>query len=314
MTELLPHVTYSPEGVLTLRRPEPETLGEVSHIWHRSQADLDDFEEYRDRSVDYLSQLSGATVVTSDNKTVLELEVPRVVNLVSRCRDDKAFSPLLRPLASFSSIRRTDAPVGVDQVLPFYNIGRAFSVVTNHFQRWLNQLTLAEGEGEVVAKDCLRAMALPFGETDTTKVENDFYANHTDNASWARAGAFEIFLRRESFGVERINRRKGRPAQERQGNVDWNWLDLGVGSNTGVGVEGSVRAHVRKDAANMNLYRMYSHGLSEHNERLALSLLLGLGSLAHHAAIYEGSQDVFADARWERPHRAIFPDQHSYAL
>lgn len=308
MAELQPHITYSPEGILTVERPQPEALEDVYGVLWR-QADLNRLEAQRDRSIATLDELTGVTIIEEERGAGHSI---RIDADVMRPSADIAQKLLIEHLDNFSIARRTSTSAETDQVLPFHDIARTRVVVTEHFQRWLNtQLEL----GDEVAKHCLGAMALPFGSEDL--VENSFYAHHSDTVSVASAGPFRVYVRREPFGIEKIQPRRWGADVERQGTVDWNWLQLSIEIPVypSVGANGDVRQSVRQDPHNKNLYVMHGHEIMGGTR--ALSMLLGLGSLAHHATSYKGSEDVFADASWGKPRRAFMPDMSdspSYAL
>lgn len=197
----------------------------------------------------------------------------------------------------------------IDNLLPFYpedSIDRvvSFGGITNrgsiaainhHFQRWLNLPGLTEES----ARHSTMAMALPFGADYAKGIKKDFRYSAGDTFENASAKSSRIDVRNGTFGLLKLEEAP-EANLEIDGEVDWRWLDMGtVGDCACWGVPGEERFELYVNEDSKRLYDMTPHNVDY--ARQSLSLLLGVGALAHFASQYDGQENIYANAEWKEP-------------
>lgn len=187
--------------------------------------------------------------------------------------------------------------------LPEDNIDRVVSLKAHHstsggaevnhqFQRWMN----AHGLNEENGKETIMAMELPLEEGYRQLIERDFQFVEDQNTKSACAEGSLVAIRHEWFGVTQTQETEGEPSITR-GKVVWGWPELRTLGGACIGANGRDREGVRMSPHSKRLYELTSNNVDM--ARQSLSMLLGLGTMARHAAAYEGSEDILEQVEWQ---------------
>lgn len=277
MSIIQPALTYSPEGVLTISRGEP-----VVNLYPPDPK----LEQARDRVIEHLTDhFSGVSVDEAENLERVHIPVAENLGDNAAIAESRIGSLLL----SASTLLPHDHPTPIDEVIrPSLVDERLLRVILfPQFQRFLNH-----GLSEDVTRDCLLAMATPFGEGKQEKVRKDFdYHKADDNTVIAIGSNLEVITTPELMEIERPLRDGGTTMIQARGR--WQLARLSGFGDAGMGVHAVERKLTKFNPDRKGLYTMISHNVDMGPE--AFSLLLGLGSLAHHATQHTGEEDIFAD-------------------
>lgn len=277
MPEISPRITYSPQGVLTIRK----TLdGDFTPAEFARQADI-------------LSQKPGYSVTDEGFDTVVSVDVDRVVPPTKGIDFLNTTSAhLINNVGHMAHFAPDDDRDGVFSADYWISNG-ASGVVHPHLQRWLNAGRLDEGS----ARRCIDAMAQPLGTEVRQAVQDDFFFHGDERGVVANAHGLGVITRTEGFTVT-VDDTAGEPGAYRQGEVRWNTVELStVGSCACWGVTGEQRQRVVLEPGSNRLYDMWPHNVDYAPQ--SLSLVLGAASLAYDAAQYPGREDVLADVQWQ---------------
>ncbi len=295
MSEVMPAFTYSPDGNLIVARAGIEVqqfpLGGCGAA-HRADRPL---EEARDRAVEWLAELSGVTL--EETKDAYQLTIP-VAEALEEDIADQTAGRIDTFLKAIYTLQPTKREIKVDNVIttPVLSSRLIKARVSHHLQRWLNQ----EGLTEEAARNCLLAMVVPFSARVTEEaIKRDFdYRKHSGGA-FGMAEGLKVTASQEDFVIERYKRRL-KSDRKSIGEATWKAVTLetyGVGG-CGIAADEKARQTVKFYPDSKQLYQM--RGFNVDHGHKALSILLGLGSLAHCASGYAGAEDVFSDVNWGR--------------
>lgn len=241
-------------------------------------------EDKRDRALELVSGLPGAIVG--------EGEAPKIVLPVYEALEEQIAEASGKGLEDFlNAVTLLTLVKGgkdsVDRVIGFSEVARnrLTAVVYHHFQGWFNSNALTEE----VAKDCVIALAIPYDQNKQAEEDFSFW-QHDDFAS-GRARGLQINQRRWAFNIEKYYTRLG-STRKSAGYADWKSLEIESYGDATL----SSDSEVLYDKENKKLYRMYSYRIER--PRQCLSLLLSLGSLAHHASQDLTEYEVFNGVTW----------------
>lgn len=298
MSEISPQFTFSPEGVFSFERGQPEF--NVDQHDAEAEPELDKgLEDDRDRMQDWVEELPGVTINEEGPAPTINVPVREALHeaiTTLRASEIEDF------VVSTSVLVSQQRPTGPEQVLSIrsMNEGRVSIGVHSQFQRWLNSKEVTERE----ALRCVKAMALPFDKT--TEAEKAFGYITVDNVVIGDGGGFAIRSLPESFGFMKYFEEQEN-AYQVAGDDVWDWIGLEVPGAPicGIGVDRKARTGIVQSADSSRLYNMNSYHV--YHPRQALSLLLGMGSLAYNAERYLGREDVFEDVEWDEPQRWPYP-------
>ncbi len=293
MSEVIPAFSYSHEGNLVVARAGVEVQqAALGGCGAGARADRP-LEEARDRAVEWLAELSGVSL--EETKDAYQLTIPIAEALEEDIADPRG-GRIDTFLKAIHTLQPTKQQVRVDNVIttPVLSSRLVKARVNHRLQLWLNQ----EGLTEEAARDCLLAMAMPFSARVTEEaIKRDFdYRKHSRGA-FAMAKDLKITASEEDFGFERF-RRRFKNVRKSTGEATWQAVSLdtyGVGG-CGIAVDENARQTVQFDPDSKQLYQM--RGFNVDHGHKALSILLGLGSLARRASCYVGTEDVFSDVNW----------------
>jgi hypothetical protein len=276
-TILSPQFLFSPEGELVL---STGSLGEYPTSEQVSS--------FRVAVLETLGDMPGVTAVESDD------ELTATVN-VEECLGDSFNNTGDPKISEFLGMVRVLLPGwiedDIDRVLSVNHLNdRGLTiVVSEHFQRWLNQ----KGFSEEVAHDTVRSMALPFGKDNLDRAKKDFKYHELDGVGeMVIAGSFRTTIRVNEFGLAKEGSDKYEEVK-----VTWRDTDMStIGDCACLGADAREREHVYIHDGVKQLYEMGPHNIDF--ARQSLSLFLGLGAMAYHAARYDGTEDIFDGVVW----------------
>jgi hypothetical protein len=203
MTEISPRITYSPDGILELRRKFDEI--DMSQTLFRTQEILD--------------CMPGYEVSESEPDTVLKIDIARVLNIGDeRDLESPSAINLLKNIRSFTCFDHFDDRDGVIS-FDYWHMTGAGGIIYPQFQRWLN----AKGLNEEAAFRCIQAMAYPLGRAALKEAANDFsFVSSGRNSGVLPNGiALSVVSKVDRFNITMLDERRSR-----HGDVDWNWVDL----------------------------------------------------------------------------------------
>lgn len=293
MSEVSPAFTYSPDGLLIVTRGEIE-VQQVSIGGCGVGVRADRIREtLRDAAMKTMAELPGVSV--KDNEVAVP--VAEALGQAIAERDEDKLDLFLRNVA----LLQPRMGQGIDRIVttPQLSSCGVRAEISQHFQLWLNR----SGLTEEAARGCLLAMALPFPSNITeAKVKEKFqYHSHSDGAFGA-IEALKVRAGSANFGFEKFKER-WRKTRKATGQGTWNELGLDVYGNGGCGIalNGNTRQKVRVDPETKMLYSMWAHNVD--HSRQALSILLGLGSLAYHSANYGSHDNVLDGIKWHSSRR-----------
>ena len=274
MSEILPQVVYSPNGVLSVRTEIRDA--------------------YSEETLEHLLERPGTYL---DNTGTLQVEVKQAVGSDFGHTRNGAIRDFLDEVGKLLPVYPEDA---VDRVVhPLWLSARGVeAAVYTHFQRWLNSQSHLN---ERVAKETLLAMATPFGKEREQDVNRKFDLYQQS----ASTDLFEVTIYDSHFGVN-TREETDNSYIEKYGRIVWKRLNLSTIGNCaclGVGGEERDRVNVSQNRLKPWLYEMIPHNIDSSHQ--SLSLLLGIGSLAYHASLYSGQEDILEQVDWAEPR--IYP-------
>jgi hypothetical protein len=280
MSERSPQLSYSPDGMLHI---QASTVSNPPPVQKQ------------------LEKLDAMTGISVDSANGIEVDVRAAFG--SEFKLTKPVQNISRFLNTLGRILPSDPDSSGDYVLhtPYLGVGGFNATVYPHFERWLQS---PDPLTETVAKETLAAMALPFGLIYESSVQRQFKLRATRQAE---ASQFSVTIFTDRFSLYSI---QSTPAEfvETVGSVDWNWVQLStLGNCACIGVQSEDRHLINVSETSQTrkrwLYEMKPHNVD--SPKRTLSQLLGVGTLAYHATLYDGSEDILAEAQWQEPQ--IYP-------
>jgi|GEM_PF-1286093 len=293
MSELIrPQFTFNPEGVLKI------TTGLNEGFEHSTYTPelIEKAVEKRREHLAHLDEENGISVEEDGGFASVSVDV--------RDRFSKSFN-----FFESDDSNITDFLTGINNIVPLYpldSIDRvlglryvsergAEGVVNQHFQRWLNTQEVTED----IARQCVNAMALPYGEPEEKKAKKEFRFRSGEGFAQINTLTYKLNVQTEEFGICK-SEETDEEHTETEGKVAWSWFGITtLGSCACWGVPGDDRGHIHVQPETKALYEMEPHNVD--SARQSLSLILGVGALAHHAALYEGTEDIFTKTEWGQP-------------
>jgi len=298
MSEVSPQFTFSPEGVFSFERGQPEIIIDRSDPDALPEMDID-LETQRDRSQDWLEELPGVEFENNGPTQTISIPVAEALGPEIAANDSAKIEELV---ISTSVLLPQSLQTGPEQVLSGQGISfnRVDLAAHIQFQRWLNYKPLSDRE----TLRCVKAMAVPYGRE--AEAEADFDHRESDTLVLGEGAGFKVQSQFENFGFLRYFENKGNTYQV-AGDDQWDWIGLKLPGNgvVGIGVDGLNKTGIQRSQDSSRLYTMKSYNVQQ--ARQALSLMLGMGSLAYNAERYPGREDVFEDVEWKEPQRWPFP-------
>lgn len=280
MTELSPRVTYSPDGILELRR----TFTEDASV------------EYRERVIGRVASRPGYLLQQEGEDLHLSVELAAVIDVHGdidpRTKDKADVIALIENLAGFGDVEYEDHRDGVAS-LDMWTEHGATGVIRPQFQRWL----MAGGLDEDTSRAAIRAMALPFGDEMSRTLLHGFrFVNDGDSIGAMTSNWLQVAQYRDSFTISR-SIEKDTTVEYSNGTVLWPYIDFTTMGNCACwGNSGTEReAHISSERGT-RLYTLSPHNIDRAVE--SLSVVLGLGALAYKAKQYDGTEDIFEGVRW----------------
>lgn len=287
MSELRPQFTFSPEGELHIRTGLEEDRLFISE-------EANDYDDDRlEQREDILETMAGASGVEAEqNRDIVDIrvDVERRFGTSFLTHEQPKTAVFLKQLDDLLPFNPDD---DIDRVLSMSAVSNrgVKAQVNQHFQRWLN----SGGLNEAVAFDTTQALALPFGAFVCAKAKAGFSYHDVGHIHGAHANEIGIMVReQQQFGIESI----GPPEQAyRFGSALWSDLEL-ITLNDYPRIASSVmeRDNVVIDGRSQRLYQLETYGVESAQQ--SMSILLGLGALAYHAARYEGQEDLLSSVSW----------------
>ena len=282
MSESRPCITYSSEGILSLNKVLEGRDEEFVKLFGQ-------------RTEDTLGDLPGYSVSEGEDGFSLTIDVPQVIAPI----DDESFinpkiDVLLRNIQPFVGYAGLEDSTDYLFSLDYWYEHGAGGVIFPGMQRWLN----AGGLTEEVAKECIEAMALPYGSEKQDAANEEFeYRTDGESAVGGIGGfTFGVISKREDFGIEFVDT-SGEERKYRAGKAPWNWINLStIGSCACWGPSGQERERVYVGRETSRLYEMHPHNVDMPIQ--SLSLVLGAGVLAREASEYKGQEDILENATW----------------
>lgn len=242
----------------------------------------DDSRPFVERKLEDLDQLRFYDASTSGDIATVNVSVPDVIRppKVLDLREDGGASEVVRNLSPFGSLDycdSRDAVMGVE----FWDNGGMNAVIYQRMQQWLNH----DGLNEAVTKEARLAMALPFGAQAVQSV-----LGLGRRGKRFVAEDIRIWGKPESFHTDMLN-----PELHRYESKEYVWTDVNVSTLGNCACMGLNVSSVRTFHVHGESKRLYQ--LTPHNVDIgsqSLSLALGLGVLARHAAEYQPERPLFA--------------------
>lgn len=229
------------------------------------------FTDNKDHVLEALEALPGV-VLTYGGRVNVVVEVDK---LLGKSADDELnLETALRLIGLMLPVHPRD---GIDRVagLEWLSARGANGSVYPRLQRWLNDGPIEED----IAREVLTAMARPFGKSQVRRTNNSFqYGSGT-----ATDGLFTVGAR-----VRRFDHRLNGVSE----SVQWRTLNF---ATLGLCACWGVEEWVVRKALLPKLYEFKPHNID--SPKSALSLVLGLGVLAKHAAESSPHGKAFADAK-----------------
>ena len=287
MSDVVPQFTYSPEG-----------LFEVSILPHEQ----DGPDTIQSRSLGAMEASPGAEISTAGSGLVrVTVDVEAALG---RSFNKQGEPDLVRFLAAFKGLTHCYPDDGVDRIVGLEvmtDMGAKVSVYV-HLQRYLN----AQGMDEETGRDIIMAMAQPSGHDYVRKSVRDFAYTRIHNGDSVASGYDDfVSARTDNFDLHDAEE-KETEFLEKAGRVKWRKPDFTAhGDCSCLGVNSNNRRHSLLSSA-PRLYELSPHNVD--TARQSLALVLGLGALSYHAAMYEGQEDVFTHAEWGEPESYPKPD------
>ena len=297
MSELIrPQLTFNSEGVLKIITGLNEGF---EHSTYTPELIGKAVEERREHLA-HLDEENGISVEEEGMIASVSVEVRRRFGKSFNFfeTDDSEITDFLTEINNIVPAYPLDS---VDRVLGLRYISELGSegIVNQHFQRWLNTQSVTEE----VAMQCVGAMSMPFGRSEEKKAKKELNFRSGDGFAQVNGFTYKLNIANSEFGIcKSEDTEEGHT--ETEGKVAWSWLHITtLGSCACWGVPGDDREHVHIRPETKALYEMEPHNVD--SARQSLSLILGVGALAHHAALYKGTEDIFAKTEWDQPR--IYP-------
>lgn len=297
MAEVIrPQLSFNPEGVLKI------TTG-LSEGFEHSSYTQDLIEKATEKRLEHLAHLDAENGISVEEKSGTAS-----VSVDVRRRFGKSFN-----FFDSDDSEITDFLTGINNIVPVYpidSIDRVLSlryvsergsegIVNQHFQRWLNTQRVTEE----IAMQCVNAMSMPYGKSEEKKAKKEFNFRSGEGFAHINTFTYKLNVATSEFGICRSEDTK-EGHTETDGKAEWSsFLITTLGSCACWGVPGDDREHIHVRPDTKVLYEMEPHNVD--SARQSLSLILGVGALAHHAALYEGTEDIFAGTEWGQPR--IYP-------
>lgn len=298
MSEISPQFTFSPDGVFSFERGQPEIIVDTSDPDALPEMDSD-LETQRDRLHDWLEELPDIKIDDNGPTQTYNIPVAETFGPEIAANDSAKIEELV---IAASVLLPQQPPTGPEQVLSAQGISfnRVDLAAHIQFQRWLNYKPLSDRE----MLRCIKAMAIAYGRE--AEAEADFDHRENDELVLAEGAGFKVRSQLENFGFLRYFENNGSTYQV-AGEDQWDSLDLKLPGNgvVGIGVDGLNKTGILRSQNSTRLYTMKSYNVQQARE--ALSLLLGMGSLAYNAERYLGREDVFEDVEWDVPQHWPYP-------
>lgn len=272
--EIIPQFTYSPEGELRIRTD----LAADEHI-AKLQAD----------HLENLELRKGVQISEGRGDVDISIELAQTLGASFDAGDGEP------ELASFvtgimGAINPT-ADSGTDRVAALRRIAPPDmrAVIYPHFQRWLQ----AKGFDETAALRGIAAMATPYGRAETYRARRDFA--FLDGMGTAET--LSVAARSGPVNVQKFEASKDNVIVKIAAPA-WTRVELATVGGAVLGSAVDANAGITLHPNKGWLYELRSANIT--NARQSLSLLLGLGALAHRADQYGGREDIFASIEWTR--------------
>lgn len=236
-----------------------------------------------ERRLEELDRLRFYDASVSGDIATVDVSVPDVIYppKVLDLREDGGASGVVRNLSPFGSLDYRDSRDAVIGVELWDNSGMN-AIVYQQMQQWLNH----GGLNETVVKEARLAMALPFGAQAVQSV-----LGLGRNRKKFIADDIRVWGKPESFYSDIFN-----PELNKYEPKEYEWTDLNVSTLGNCACMGLNISSVRTFHIHGESKRLYQ--LTPHNVDIgpqSLSLALGLGVLARHAAEYQPEQPLFAE-------------------
>lgn len=277
--ELAPRFTYSPDGILELRR-QFDGLDYTGRLFDiRELLDCTPGYSVHEEAVDSVVQVEVDRVLKTDDHISLDSENAMV---------------LLNNLSLFLYFDYEEKRDGI-VCLDFWSKHGAEAIIFPHFQRWLN----ARGLDENASRNCIKAMAYPLGKRAQKEAlkEFRFFTDNSHSGTGLNGLSLGVISVKEKFEVSRFEENDGSFRSE-NGSVFWNNVTLNtLGSCACWGVSGEERSHLLITSDTTRLYEMSPHNVDYAGQ--SVSLALGIGSLAYDATRYTGEEDIFEGVDWK---------------
>lgn len=279
--EKAPRITYSPDGILELHKTIEQDSIIESPVFQRK--------------IENIANNSKYELSLEDKELTIKLDPSEfLVNKEQHFQNPEA-DKLIDDLTSFTYFDYQDKREGVFS-LGFWSKLGAEGKIHTQFQRWVN----SKGFSEEVARDCIKAMALPFNKEVQKQAKKEFEFYTVDNNQIAISGIFRIVSRNEEFNFMKIDHADS--IGYKRGKVLWNWIDIStLGGCACWGPSGEERMDVQISDEINHLYSMLPHNVDTATQ--SVSLVLGMARLAYEASIYDGEEDIlehaeFFPSRW----------------
>lgn len=291
-----PQFTFNPEGVLKITTGLDEGYEHSSY----TQELIGKATEERREHLTHLSEENGISVEEESGIASVSVDVRRRFGKSFNFfeSDDSEITDFLTGINNIVPAYPLDP---VDRVLGLRYVSELGSegIVNQHFQRWLNTQSVTEE----VAMQCIGAMSMPYGKSEEKKAKKEFNFRSGDGFAQVNGFTYKLDVATSEFGICQLEDTEEGHA-ETEGKVAWSSLHITtLGSCACWGVPGEDREHVHIRSNTKALYEMEPHNVD--SARQSLSLILGVGALAHHAALYEGTEDLFAKTEWD--HSRTYP-------
>jgi hypothetical protein len=291
-------ITFSPEGILEV------TTGLDEDVRYYREPEVNEaILKNRHEQIEILSEQPGIETELEGDVAKIRVEIEK---RFKQCFDPYGDDEISVFLGQVRQIVPTYPRDLIDRVfgLEFISGRGSTGNIYEHFQRWIDKMTITEDIG----RQCVRAMAIPFGSEHKTRAMKKFsYRSGSDFTQISADYHFNLNVHRDKFGIIKSEQTDD-SVIETHGKVDWGWVNLStLGECACWGVPGDERERVRLRPGTKILYNMEPHNVDY--ARQALSQILGMGTLAFHAAMYKGDEDILANAEWEEPN--VYPRRTS---
>ncbi len=304
MSETYPQITFSPEGILeisdTYSANAPEGLISDAAQFAKSKID----ESLTVAADTYGAEISEPADTPDRYNVTIDLQ-RALAQHIGKEPDSEDELPIQAFIRTIDRLLPVYPPDTIDRVagVQFLSANGADGAVYERFQQWLQ----AGGLNEETSRSALMAMSLPFSQEYQSQVKKHF--RFTEDPENKRYGALADARRHDSMSAQIFVRQRKKQLykiierddayEEHSGAVVWDSVELMTLGNCACwGGSGVAREMVDVSSGAKRLYEMKPHNVLLGRE--SLSLLLGLGSLAYHAAS-GGQADIFAEAVWKEP-------------